>query len=104
MTSIKIKLIITTNCVFYFYCYNSTLLSGPPFNYSNKPYSKTEKLGNGTIIDVELNMENKTIKFYINGKDYGNAYEGIPTDKPLKLCVLLSTVGDQVELLSNSKI
>ena len=24
------------NCGWYFYCYNSTLYSGPPFNYGNK--------------------------------------------------------------------
>jgi len=88
----------------YFYCYNSKLYSGPPFSYSNKYYSNTEKLKVGDIVDVELNIPNKTIKFYVNVKDCGVAYNGIPVDQPLRLAILPLYTNESVELLSVTQL
>ena len=89
-------------CGWYFYTYNSTLHSGPPFKYAGQSYCNNGKLTNGTIIDLELNMNNSTIKYFINGQDCGVAYQGIPTNQTLKFVVLLLNTNDCVELLSYS--
>ena len=38
------------------------------------------------------------LSFVMSGINLGVAYEGIPLDKPLVPCVLLSNIGDSVEL------
>lgn len=91
-----------SKCGWYFYCYNSTLRSGPPFNFNGKSYSNTGLLKNGDIIDIELNMEKQTIKYFINGNDYDIAYDGILIDKPLNLSIILHYVNDGIELISYS--
>ena len=49
-----------TNCGWYFYCYDSTLNSGSPFNY----YSKKTKLNQYyNELTVIMNMKEKTLKF-----------------------------------------
>ena len=58
-------------CGWYFYCYNSTLYSGPPFNYNNK--NTTLSKVNGEII-VVMNMKKRTLKFIINNEDKGDSY------------------------------
>ena len=39
------------------------------------------------------------LSFVLNGVNLGIAYEGIPLDKPLVPCVLLSKQDDSVELV-----
>lgn len=86
----------------YFYIFDSTLYSGPPLNYSGQSYSSTGKLGTGSIIDVELNMQEGTIRYFVNGSDYGIAYQGIPTNQPLRLAVICVYTNDSITLLSHS--
>ena len=84
-----------SNCGWYFYCSNSCLYSGPPFNYS----------GNGTNlatvndeIILVMNMKKGSLKFIINGEDKGDSYTDIPMDKSLYPAVLLYNTNDSVEI------
>ncbi len=84
------------NCGWYFYCYNSCLYSGPPFNYSCKGTNLSK--GNDEII-VIMNMEKRTLKFIINNEDKGDSYTNIPIDKPLFPAVILYKINDSVEII-----
>ena len=82
-------------CGWYYYCYNSCLYSGPPFNYggNNTNLSKV----NEEII-VVMNMKKRTLKFIINNEEKGDSYTNIPIDKPLFPAVLLYDQNDSVEI------
>jgi len=67
--------------------------------YSYKQYSNTGRLATGSVVTVKLDMDKKEISFVINGTDYGVAYNNIPTDKELRLCILLHNANDFVEIL-----
>ena len=82
-------------CGWYFYCYTSTLYSGPPFNYDNKRTNLSQV--NNEIIIV-MNMKKKSLKFIINGEDKGDSYTDIPMDKSLFPAVLLSNTNDSIEI------
>ena len=82
-------------CGWYFYCYNSTLDSGPPFNYSCRG-SNLSKVNNEII--VVMNMKKRTLKFIINNEDKGESYTDIPMDKPIYPAVLLDNTNDSVEI------
>ena len=84
------------NCGWYLYCNNSTLYSGPPFNYSGKNTNLSKV--NDEII-VVMNMKKRTLKFIINNEDKGDSYTNIPIDKPLFPAVLLLDQNDSVEIL-----
>ena len=83
-------------CGWYFYCYRSTLYSGPPFNYRNKETNLSKV--NDEII-VVMNMKKRTLKFIINNEDKGDSYTNIPIDKPLFPAIFLSNKDDSVEIL-----
>ena len=83
------------SCGWYIYCLDSSLYSGPPFNYSCK------KTNLGEIKDeilVVMNMKKRTLKFIINNEDKGDSYTDIPIDKPLFPAVLLYDKNDSVEI------
>ena len=82
-------------CGLYYYCYDSHLYSGPPYNYSNKNISLGKVNDEITII---MNMQNKTLKFIINNEDKGDSYINIPIDKPLFPAVLLNDKNDSIEI------
>ena len=84
-----------SSCGWYYYCYNSCLYSGPPFNYggNNTNLSKV----NEEII-VVMNMKKRTLKFIINNEEKGDSYTNIPIDKPLFPAVLLHDQNDSVEI------
>ena len=67
-------------CGWYFYCINSSLFSGPPFNYNDKS-TNLSKVDNEII--VVMNMKKRTLKFIINNEDKGESYTDIPIDKPI---------------------
>ena len=79
----------------YFYCNNSTLYSGPPFNYSGK---KTNLSKVNDEIVVIMNMKKRTLKFLINNEDKGDSYTNIPIDKPLFPSVMLYYQNDSIEI------
>ena len=83
-------------CGWYLYCYDSTLYSGPPYNYSSKN-SGLSKV-NDEIIMV-MNMKKRTLKFIINNEDKGDSYTNIPIDKPIFPAVLLDNQNDSVEII-----
>ena len=64
----------------YFYCYDSTLYSGPPHNFVHKETNLSKV---NDEIKIVMNMKEKTIKFIINDEDKGESYSNIPIDKPL---------------------
>ena len=84
-----------STCGWYFYCLNSTLYSGPPFNYSNKN-TNLSKVDNEII--VVMNMKKKTLKFIINNEDKGESYTHIPNVKPIYPAVILLDTNDSVEI------
>ena len=84
------------NCGWYLYCAESSLCSGPPYNY----FCKETNLS--VVIDeiiVIMDMNKMTLKFIINNEDKGESYENIPIDKPLFPAVLLYEQNDSVEIL-----
>jgi len=90
---------IYNKCGWYFSCYSNQLYSGPPFNYEGFVYNSIEKVSDGHIVTVKLDMIKRNISFIINGTDYGIAYNNIPTNKELSLCVILFYPDDIVELV-----
>ena len=79
----------------YFYCYNSTLYSGPPHNYINKETILSEVNDEITIV---MNNVKGTLKFIINNQDKGDSYTDIPMDKPLAPVVFLYHPNDKIEI------
>ena len=112
-----------SKCGWYFYCYRSTLVAGPPHNYvwsgreygPRKEYKKLTLLVSsgslrligpngkyvqtGDSVGVVMNTANGELSFVVNGVNLGVAYEGIPLDKPLVPCVLLKYDNDSIELV-----
>ena len=90
-------------CGWYFYCWGSTLFSGPPHNYKGKEYGPRKEDGGqyvhtGDSVGVVMDTTKGELSFVLNGVNLGVAYEGIPLDKPLVPCVLLGKHNDSVEL------
>ena len=83
------------NCGWYFYCYNSNLYSGQPFNYNN---SNTNLSKVNDEIIVVMNMKKRTLKFIINNEDKGDSYSNIPVDKPIYPAVFLLDTNDSIEI------
>ena len=81
-------------CGWYFYCYNSKLRSGPPFNYNKE--TNINKIKDEII--VVMNMNKRTLKFIIDNQDKGDSYTDIPIDKPLFPAVFLYDINDSVEI------
>ena len=90
-------------CGWYFYCFTSTLCSGPPHNYGDEEYGPRKRYGEyvhtGDSVGVVMGTAKGELSFAVNGVNLGVAYEGIPLDKPLVPCVLLGYKGDSVELV-----
>ena len=83
------------NCGWYYYCWNSTLNSGPPFNYSGKS-SGLSKVNDEIV--VVMNMKKRSLKFIINNEDKGDSYTNIPIDKPIFPAICLYNQNDSVEI------
>ena len=83
-------------CGWYFYCYYSSLYSGPPYNYFNKG-TNLSKVNNEIIII--MNMTKRTLKFIINHEDKSESYTDIPLDKPITPAVILHDLNDSVEII-----
>ena len=90
-------------CGWYFSCVNSTLWSGPPHNHRGKEYGPRKEDGKyvhtGDSVGVVMDTTKGELSFVVNGVNLGVAYEGIPLDKPLVPCVVLTLPGDSVELI-----
>ena len=83
-------------CGWYFYCWNSTLTSGPPHQYNSKQTNLNIVKEEVTII---MNMKKGTLKFIVDNEDKGESYTGIPIDKPLYPAIFMYYTKDSVELI-----
>jgi len=84
------------SCGWYFYCYNSSLCSSPPFNYNNKG-TNLSKVKDEVI--VIMNMNKRSLKFIINNEDKGDSYTNIPINKPIIPVVILHDNNDSIEII-----
>ena len=92
-------------CGWYFYCFKSTLYSGPYHNYDDRLYGPRkgwdgDYVHTGGTVGVVVNTIRRELSFNVNGANFGLAYEGIPLDKPLVPCVILLLKGDSIELIT----
>ena len=89
-------------CGWYFYCYCSSLWSGPPHNYKGKEYGPRKGNGQyvhtGDSVGVVMDTAKGELSFVVNGVNLGVAYEGISLDKPLVPCVCLKNNGDSMKI------
>lgn len=93
-------------CGWYFYCFTSTLWSGPPQNARGKEYGPKRKdrgqyVHTGSTVGVLMDTTKGELSFALDGKFLGLAFEGIPLDKPLVPCAILKSLYDMVELSVN---
>ena len=90
-------------CGWYFYCFCSTLFSGPPHKLNNKEYGQRKEDGEyvhtGGSVGVVMDTTKGELSFVVDGVNLGVAYKGIPLDKPLVPCVILNRENDSVELV-----
>ena len=91
------------SCGWYFYCYDSTLFSGPPHNYKEKKYGPRKGEGKyaqtGGSVGVVMDTIKGELSFAVNGVNHGVAFYVIPLDKPLVPCAIFWYKGDSVELI-----
>ena len=77
-------------CGWHIHCYDSTLHSGLPHNYSypGKAYGLRKRNGQyvhtGDSVGVVMDTTKGELSFVVNGVNYGVAFDGILLDKPLK--------------------
>ena len=83
------------NYGWYLYCNDSTLYSGPPFNYS---CTKTNLREVKDEVIIVMNMKKRALKFIINNEDKGDSYTNIPIDKPISPAIFLIDINDSVEI------
>ena len=80
----------------YFYCFNSTLYSGPPHNYKNK------KTNSDKIVYKEISIIFDTYKgnleFILDNNNKIEGYTDIPLDKPFYPSILLYDKNDTIEI------
>ena len=80
----------------YFYCFDSTLYSGPPHNYRGK---STEFKKNKNEIIVIMDMNKGSLKFIVDNEDKGESYTNIPINNSLAPSILLYNINDSVEIM-----
>ena len=83
-------------CGWYFYCSNSCLYSGPPYNYSGKGINLSSVKDEVIVV---MNMNKRTLKFIVNNEDKGDCYTNIPIDKPIFPIVIMHDCNDSVEII-----
>ena len=92
-------------CGWYFHCFSSRLLAGPPhiYEYPGKMYGPRKKNGQyvhtGDSVGVVIDTAKGELSFAVNDVNLGIAYDGIPLDKPLVPCAFLYWQGDSIELI-----
>lgn len=89
----------------YFYCLNGTLYSGAPQKYVCQEYVPGyvgAQPGDIVTVKVVVPADGAPAKvsFQVNGKDFGVAFEEIPTKTPLVPAVLFYTPKDSVQIIN----
>ena len=82
------------DCGWYLYCYDSTLESGPPFNYN----SKKTKLNIKDELTVIMNVKKRTLKF-IDSENNTEIYKNIPIYKPLYPAIFMYYINDSIQII-----
>lgn len=84
-------------------CHDFSLYSAPPHKYLDKKYGPRRKGGEylkkGEAITISFDAVRGNLSFGIKEENFGNAYEGIPLDKPLVPSSLLFHKDDSIKLL-----
>jgi len=57
------------------------------------------RYGDGDVIGVALDYDNKTLKFFKNSQQQGETFHDVDTSQPIYACVSLTTADDQVTLV-----
>jgi len=57
------------------------------------------RYGDGDVIGVALDYDNKTLKFFKNSQQQGETFYDVDTSEPIYACVSLTTADDQVALV-----
>lgn len=87
----------------YYDFYRTSLFSGPPYNYSSRPYGidayGKEYLERSNTVGVLMDTARGCLSFVVGGVNLGVAFGKTPLDKPLVPCVILvNNRNDSVEL------
>ena len=85
------------SCGWYFTGW-STLYSGNPQNYNNESFGSQLEMKNGTEITLEMDMNEGTLTYYVDGKWIGVAFKGIPTRVPLVPAVVFGSTYYSIKL------
>ena len=80
----------------YFYCFNSTLYSGPPHNYKNKKTNSDKIVYKEIIIIFDTYKGN--LEFILDNNNKIEGYTDIPLDKPFYPSILLYDKNDTIEI------
>lgn len=87
----------------YMHCFDGALYSGPPHGYSfpGKKYLDPSwgRLKEGSVVTMRVDAEKGTISFGVDGRELCTAYEEIPLDKALYPTVIISSLGDSIEII-----
>ena len=86
----------TTNCGWYLYVWNGNLSTSYPENLINKNFKA--KIPKNEIVLV-MNMMERTLKYIIDGEDYGITFQDIPIDKPLFPAIYMYYTNDSLQFI-----
>lgn len=91
-------------CGWYFDFYSFALIGGPPHNYLIPGVPCTDernpeiRVRPGNVVNVRMDTTEGKLIFGLNGSMFKTIFKGIPLDKPLVPCVIVSSKDDTVEL------
>ena len=89
------------SCGWYYCCYSSTLVSGPPYNYWNVHHGPNKEYGQyvqtGGTVGVVMDTVKGELSFVVNGVNLGVAYKNVPLNSPIVPCVAIGC-DDTIEL------
>lgn len=90
-----------TECGWYLNTLKTTLYAGPPFKYDSKRYGSHDgrEIPMGSVVGLTMDMAAGTLSYTINGKDFGVAYTGIPTDKKLYPAAVFNSSSQKIEIM-----
>ena len=86
----------TINCGWYLYVWNGSLSTSYPENLINKKFKA--KIPKNEIVLV-MNMMERTLKYIIDGEDYGIVFQDIPIDKPLFPAIYMYYTNDSLQFI-----
>ena len=85
----------------YAYITSTGRISNPISGYSGKKYGV--KCKNNDIIDMHLDLEKYELRYYVNNKDQGKAYD-VDEEIRYKAAITMDDVGSKIQLISYEQI